>query len=60
MGNSQSISLLSYGLDDSILPSDNVNATFRNYMDNFIDIDDGLYVEDEELLSIVFNIISKM
>jgi hypothetical protein len=28
-------------------------------MDNFTDIDDGLYVEDEELLSIVFNIISK-
>ena len=39
--------------------SDDVNVNFRNYMDNFIDIDDGLYVEDEELLSIVFNIISK-
>ena len=59
MGNSQSISLLSYGLDDSILPSDNANVTFCNYMDNFIDIDDGLFVEDEELLSIVFGIISK-
>ena len=59
MGNSQSISLLTYGIDDTELPSDNVNVNFRNYMDNFTDIDDGLYVEDEELLSIVFNIISK-
>ena len=37
----QSIFPLSYGLDDSVLPSDNVNVTFRNYMDNFIDIDDN-------------------
>ena len=59
MGNSQSISLLTYDLDDTVLPSDHVNANFRNYMDNFTDIDDGLYVEDEELLSIVFNTISK-
>ena len=42
-----------------MLPSDHVNVNFRNYMDNFTDIDDGLYIEDEELLSIVFNIISK-
>ena len=41
-----------------LLPSDRVNANFRNYMDNFTDIDDGLYVEDDKLLSIVFNIIS--
>ena len=53
------ISLLTYGLDDTVLPSDRLNANFRNYMDNFTDIDDGLYVEDDELLSIVFNIISK-
>ena len=55
MGNSQSISLLTYGVDDS----DPVNVNFRNFIDNFTDIDDGLYVEDEELLSIVFNINSK-
>ena len=48
MGNSQSISLLTYDLDDTVLPSDHVNANFRNYMDNFTDIDDGLYVKDEE------------
>ena len=48
MGNSQSISLLTYDLDDTVLPSDHVNANFRNYMDNFTDIDDGLYVQDEE------------
>ena len=48
IGNSQSISLLAYGLDDTVLPSDHVNANFRNYMDNFTDIDDGLYVQDEE------------
>ena len=36
-----------------------MNVNFRNFIDNFTDIDDGLYVEDEELLSIVFNIISK-
>ena len=54
MGNSQSISILTYG----VLPSDPVNVNFRNFIDNFTEIDDGLYVEDEELLSIVFNIIS--
>ncbi len=36
-----------------------MNVNFRNFIDNFTDIDDGLYVEDEESLSIVFNIISK-
>ena len=35
-----------------------MNVNFRNFIDNFNEIDDGLYVEDEELLSIVFNIIS--
>ena len=59
MGNSQSISLLSYGVDDTVLPSDPVNENFGNFLDNFTDIDDGLYVEDDELLGIVFNIISK-
>ena len=58
MGNLQSISLLSYGVDDTVLPSDPANDNFRNFIDNFTDID-GLYVGDEELLSIVFNIISK-
>ena len=48
MGNSQSISLLSYGVDDTVLPSDPMNVNFRNFIDNFTDIDDGLYVEDEE------------
>ena len=28
-------------------------------MDNFTDIDEGVYVKDDELLSVVFNIISK-
>ena len=59
MGNSQSISLLSYGVEDTVLPSDPMNDNFRNFIDNFTDIDDGLYVEDDELLDIVFNIISK-
>ena len=59
MGNSQSISMLTYGVDDTVLPIDPVNANLRNFIDNFTDIDDGLYVEDEVLLSIVFNIISK-
>ena len=35
MGNSQFISLLTYGLDDTVLSSDHVNVNFRNYMDNF-------------------------
>ena len=59
MGNFQSISMLTYGVDDTVLPtSDPVNVNFRNFIDNFTEIDDGLYVEDEEMLSIVFNIIS--
>ena len=41
MGNSQFISLLTYGLDDTVLSSDHVNVNFRNYMDNFIGIDDN-------------------
>ena len=57
MGNSQSISMLTYGVDDTVLPIDPLNVNFRNFIDNFTDIDDGLYVQDEELLSIVFNII---
>ena len=56
MGNSQSISMLTYGVDDTVLPIDPLNVNFRNFIDNFTDIDEGLYVEDEELLSIVFNI----
>ena len=48
MGNSQSISLLSFGVDDTVWPSDPMNVNFRNFIDNFTDIDDGLYVEDEE------------
>ena len=36
-----------------------MNVNIRNFIDNFTGIDDGLYVEDEELLSILFNIISK-
>ena len=58
MGNSQSISMLTYGVDDTVLPIDPLNVNCRNYIDNFTDIDDGLYVEDEGLLSIVFNSIS--
>jgi hypothetical protein len=58
MGNSHSISLLTYGIDDTVLPNDRVNANIRNYMDNFTDVDDGLYVEDDELLKIIINIIS--
>ena len=43
-----------------MLPSDRVNANFRNYyMDKITDVDEGLYVEDDELLSIVLKIISK-
>ena len=46
MGDSQSISLLSYGIDDTVMSGDRVNAYFRNYKDNFIDVDDnGLYLE---------------
>jgi hypothetical protein len=58
MGDSQSISMLTYGVDDTVLPSDPVNVNFRNFIDNYTKKDDGLYVQDEELLSIVFNIIS--
>jgi hypothetical protein len=46
MGNSQSIFMLTYGVDDTVLPIDPLSVNFRN----FTDIDDGLYVEDEELL----------
>jgi len=49
MGNSQSISLLSYGIDDTVLPCDPVNVNFHKFIDNFTDIDDGLYVEDEKI-----------
>ena len=38
----------------TVLPIDPLNVNFRNFIDNFTDIDDGLYVEDEELLSFVF------
>ena len=48
MGNSHSISMLTYGVDDTVLPIDPLNVNFRNFIDNFTDIDDGLYVEDEE------------
>ena len=48
MGNSQSISMLTYGVDDTVLPIDPFNVNFRNFIDNFTDIDDGLYVQDEE------------
>ncbi len=44
MGDSQSISLLSYCIDESVMSGesgDRVNAYLRNYMDNFIDIDDN-------------------
>ena len=44
MGNSQSISMLTYGVDDTVLPVDPLNVNFRNFIDNFTDIDDGLYV----------------
>ena len=43
MGDSQSISLLSYCIDESVISGesgDRVNAYLRNYMVNFIDIDD--------------------
>ena len=50
MGDSQSISLLSYGIHDTVMSADRVNAYLRNYMDNFIDVDDnGLYLKDNEL-----------
>jgi hypothetical protein len=48
MDNSQVISLLTYGLDDTVLPSDHVHVNFRNYMEIFSDIDDRIFVEDEE------------
>ena len=44
MGDSQSISLLSYCIDESKMSGesvDRVNAYLRNYTDNFIDIDDN-------------------
>ena len=59
MGNSQSISLLTYGIDDTVLPSDPVNINFRNFIDNFTDIDDGLYVEDEQYVEFLKAIITR-
>ena len=44
MGDSQSISFLSYCIDKSVISGesgDRVNAYLRNYTDNFIDIDDN-------------------
>ena len=45
MGDSQSISFLSYCIDESVISGesgDRVNAYLRNYYtDNFIDIDDN-------------------
>ena len=59
MGDSQSISLLSYGIDDTVISGDRVNAYLHNYMDNFIDVDDnGLYLEDNKLFNIISIIIS--
>ena len=58
MGNSQSISLLTYGIDDTVLPCDRVNANLLDHMDNFIDVDDDvLYLEGNELLYIIISII---
>jgi hypothetical protein len=31
MGNFQSISMLTYGVDGTVLPSDPVNVNFRNF-----------------------------
>ena len=57
MGDSQSISLLSYGIDDTVTSGDRVNAYLRNYMDDFTDVDDnGLYLEDNELFNIFISI----
>ena len=57
MGDSQSISLLSYGIDDTVMSGDRVNASLRNYMDDFTDVDDnGLYLEDNELFNIFISI----
>ena len=50
MGNSQSITMLTCGVDDTVLPSDPVNVHFRNFIENFTDIDDGLYVQDEQFV----------
>ena len=60
MGDSQYISLLLYGIDDDTVMSsgDRVNAYLRNYMDNFIDVDDnGLYLEENELFINIISII---
>ena len=49
MGNSQSISMLTYGVDDTVLPIDPLNVNFRYFIDNFTDIiDDELYVVEGE------------
>ena len=58
MGNSQSISLLSYGIDDTVMSGDLNDANLLNYMANFIDVDDDvLYLEGKELLYIIISII---
>ena len=32
--------MLTYGVDDTVLPIDPLNVNFRNFIDNFTDIDD--------------------
>ena len=59
MGNSQSIFMLTYGVDDTVLPIDPLNVNFRNFIDNFTDIDDGLYVEDEQYVEFLKAIITR-
>ena len=54
MGNSQSISLVTYGIDDTVMSGDLNDANLLNYMVNFIDVDDDvLYLEGNELLYII-------
>ena len=36
MGNSQSITMLTCGVDDTVLPSDPVNVHFRNFIENLM------------------------
>jgi len=58
MGYSQFISLLSYGIDDTVMSGEHVNANLLNYMNNFIDAEyDVLYLEGNELLNINISII---
>ena len=59
MGNSQSISMLTYSVDGTVLPIDPLNVNFRNFIDNFTDIDDGLYVEDEQYVEFLKAIITR-